>query len=235
MTCKATVLIPTRGRWGKLQRTLDSIGKIAGVKVLVVCDGDESTIGKLNCTRPDIEAYLLPGHNGAVKCRNWAMLLAEGHVINATDDIVFHKGAIKNAIAEVEERFDGDGVIGFWQDYAHHEAGVCLLGDKFLDRYPHRKYLCPEYFHFAIQEVKWLADSVDRFYYAEDRCKIHHMSPFRDKSLMDQCHSDGRIKKLQDHALIKLREEDGLIWGKEENPVFPAPTGFGEEEPDQCD
>ena len=42
---------------------------------------------------------------------------------------------------------------------------------------------------------------------------MFHYHPCYFKEEMDQTHRDARIKRREDHNLIKQREKAGLIWG----------------------
>lgn len=210
-----TVVIPTRGRLEKLHRTLASLplGE-HWFSVIIVCDGDKDTFDAL-CTDPRwLSVMLVPERRGAVFCRNHAMHAILDGVLYATDDILFPRGVVKAAMDEFNEAFpDDDGVLGFQQDFSHHKAGVGLVGLPFLRRYPDRQLFCPEYDHFACQEIAWLAESLDRFCYSDGRAKITHLSPFKDRAWLDQTHQDARRHKIQDMDTLHRRQAAGLIWG----------------------
>jgi hypothetical protein len=216
------VVIPTRGRIKKLERTLATIpGTVRGIPVVihVVCDGDKETEKWcIECDR-DLAVYFLPGHNGAVKCRNHVIRGCTGAVLYATDDIEFNPGAIGWAWASLNEHFpDGDGVIGFHQEgNKYHPTGVALVGQKFLLRYPNKELFNPQYFHFACQEIYWLADKLNRFK-TEMKAAIYHWHPATHKdeprAEVDQAHIDARIHKQRDMNLIKARQAAGETWGQ---------------------
>ena len=219
MENKIHVVIPTRNRLKKLERALKTIPNfIMGdipVQIHIVCDGDKQTALHFGNNGKGIKVLLIPGHNGAVKCRNYALeSITSGHVVYATDDIVFRKNAIENAYRALMNRFpDSDGVIGFHQEgNAYHPTGMGLVGEKFLKRYENNHLFNPKYFHFACQEIHWLADKHGK-YYLEKNAVIYHYHPQHHREEMDKAHNEARIYRKKDHDLIKDRLAKGLIWG----------------------
>lgn len=216
------VVIPTRNRIKKLERTLATIpGTVRGVPVIihVVCDGDKETEDYCIDHERDLIVYFLPGHNGAVFCRNAVIRGCTGAVLYAVDDIEFRPGAIGWAWAALNEHFpDGDGVVGFHQEgNKYHPTGVAMVGQKFLKRYPDKNLFNPEYFHFACQEIYWLADKLGKFH-TEKKAVLYHWHPATHKNEpkadADTTHAEARIHKKQDMNLIKYRETSGEIWGE---------------------
>jgi glycosyltransferase involved in cell wall biosynthesis len=208
------VLIATRGRLKKLEDTLASLPSQADsyqIEPLIVCDGDLKTYKALPETTTKL---LVPEHKGATYCRNYALERTTGPVLYATDDILFHPGAIKNAIEAMGERFPAwDGVVGFTQKgNSFNPAGVALVGQRFLERYPNRHLFFEGYYHFACQEVHRAAQALGKFY-LHPYAVLYHRHPSNNPAEIDQTHRDARIRRDQDHALMKQREAAGLIWG----------------------
>jgi len=225
MPRKIEVIIPTRGRIGKLHKVLDSIPESMGglyqtvfIEKVVISDACPQTVIEIIQLRPDVGRLIyVRDHKGAVFCRNLATQTAEDMVLYATDDITFQEGSIGSATKSLFELFpDGDGVIGFLQENAPNRnfnpAGVGLVGQKFLQRYPQKKLFNPRYFHFACQEILWMAQKYDRFA-LDELARIYHFHPAFYPNLKDQTHSDARIHHQRDHALIKKRRKEGKIWG----------------------
>ena len=219
------VIIPTRNRLNKLKRCLASIPRRDGnvdIRVTVVCDGDPETAKALTGdTRVD-QVILIRKHAGSVYARNIATQATEGHVICAVDDMEFMPGAIAEAHRVLMERFpDSDGVVGFFRadrDFSKIKkvssgmyAGVALVGQKFLRRYPNRKLFCPDYFLFAAQEVANLGNKLGRICMAPE-AKIFHHAP-RKGGGMDQTHLDGRVYRIKDKERRLERGKKGLLWG----------------------
>ena len=208
-----TVLIPTRNRLEKLQRTLASIEPEEWLDTLVICDGDPKTFDALNGLRTDVRAILKPFRVGAVACRNSAMWHIEDGLLYATDDIVFFNGGVAEAYRQYNEHFpDDDGVLGLRQDKSHHPTGVAVVGRAFLNRYPDRQLFNPAYDHFACQEILWLAESLGKFKQS-DRVLVEHFHPAFLKTEIDQTHHDARANKTADMELIENRKALHLVWG----------------------
>lgn len=218
---KIDVVIPTRKRIGKLHKAIDSIPHNVGeveVNVIVISDGDVETVQEVMLIMERVDQILfVRGHHGAVYCRNLVTPSCEDMVLYATDDITFRAGAIASALKSLDTLFpDGDGVIGFLQENAPNRnfnpAGVGLMGQKFLKRYPGKKIFYPKYFHFACQEILWLSDKHEKFV-LDEGARLYHFHPAFYPKLKDQCHADARIFRKKDHDLIKKRKREGKIWG----------------------
>jgi len=218
---KIDVVIPTRGRIGKLHKALDSIPSHVGkveINIIVISDGDPETAEEMIRVRDDV-AYCLyvKGHHGSVFCRNLVTPFCEDMILYATDDITFKPGSIASATEALLEGFpDGDAVIGFFQENAPNRkfnpAGGGLMGPRFAKRYPGRKIFYPRYFHFSCQEILWLAQKYDKFT-LDEGARLYHFHPAFYPDLKDQCHDDARIHRKADHDLIKKRKAEGKIWG----------------------
>ena len=141
-------------------------------------------------------------------------------VIYFVDDMEFKENCIGEAIKVMLEKFpDGDGVVGFTMENrvirkkrTGFYAGVALVGQKYLRRYPSKKLFYPGYFLFAAQEVTNLAIKLEKICMADKALFIHH-SPHKIPGSVDQTHLDGRSWKKVDRALRRERAKDGLLWG----------------------
>jgi len=207
-----TIVIPTRDRWDRLVRAIESC---QGYPVIVVADGDELTFARLRSVDyPNVTPILAPVHSGAVACRNFAIpAITTDGIIWATDDIEFLPGSIASAIRQYDAYFpDGDAVLGFVQDLDHHPSGMGLMDQKFLNRYPKRQPFNPAYWHFACQEIAWLAESLDRFQIS-DGVLVKHYHPCKYKELADDTHHDARRCRHADMQLMKERFAAGQMWG----------------------
>jgi hypothetical protein len=220
-----TIVIPTRNRWQKLANTLDTIPVRSFISVLVVCDGDPETHRRIRGLQASqIRSLLVNRHMGSVYCRNLVIPDCPDGVLYAVDDIEFQPGAIRSALACFNQHFpDDDGVVGFHQIECgdnYHPSGVALLGKRFVDRYPNRQPFCPEYFHFAAQEIHWLAAPCGKFVLCRDAALLHNHPSFvkrggRDpeQCSMDSTHQDARERAAQDKVIRERRKAAGLVWG----------------------
>ena len=217
---KLTVIIPTRFRYEKLIRCLDSIDDTYVDKIYVICDGDEQTYRKIDAIANGslMQLILIEGHHGSVFCRNLITPIVNDGLLYAVDDIEFDKGAIEIAFARFNQTFpDDDGVVGFRQRGVNgtgHPTGVAIMGQKFLQRYPNKQPFFPGYFHFSCQEIHWLAEKLGRFSF-EELASLYHHHPAFNSTELDQAHIDARIYKQKDHDLINKRKAMKKIWGNE--------------------
>ena len=212
---RITIVIPTRNRLGKLKRTLHSIPELDYVDISIICDGDENTFSKLSTYDRKITSVLVHHQRGAVHCRNLITKSVEDGVLYATDDVVFQEGSIQHAFKCFNKNFpDDDGVVGFVQEgNQFNPTGVALVGQKFLQRYPGKKLFYPGYFHFACQEVYDLCQKLKGKFIQDTKAGVFHYHPVNFNGEMDQTHYDARVRKKEDHDLIRERKEKGLIWG----------------------
>ena len=214
------IIIPTRNRWEKLQRCLESIPQQISditLSVIVVCDGDVKTARQLVITNNGVvnRVVFVQHHSGSVFCRNLATQCAEDAVLYATDDIEFKSGAIETAIKSMGKNFpDEDGIVGFNQicEGGFTPAGVAIVGQAFLRRYPNRKLFCPLYFHFSCQEIERLGKKLGKLV-LEKNAVLTHYHPGWNRSEMDKTHIEARVHREKDRELSLKRKVEGLIWG----------------------
>lgn len=217
------VIIPTRNRYEKLCRCLESIPQSAlkvEIGVIVVCDGDSETANKLMGHNDGLitRVSVVRKHRGSVYCRNLITQATEDALIYATDDIEFKEGAIEAAIKAMHKYFpDEDGVIGFNQVNARSFsiAGVGLVGQKFLCRYPNRKLFYPRYFHFSCQEIERLGNKLNRIR-LEESAELLHYHPAKNLSERDVTHIEARRDRMKDKLISSQRRADKIIWGDTE-------------------
>ena len=219
------IIVATRNRWKKLLKMLESIPPLDHVNVMVACDNDPDTYDALGqCYK---ESYLrrvliartiigseVSTPSGSVKCRNFLAKDVNDGLLYVTDDIVFEPGSIEAAFECFNQSFPDDGgVVGFIQNNEFHPTGIALLGQKFLQRYPDKQLFCPQYFHFACQEIYNLCNKIGGKFVQCPNAKIFHNHPCYYRDAMDQTHVDARIHKDEDMQLISRRGAAGLIWG----------------------
>jgi len=215
---KIEIIIPTRNRYEKLMRCLNSIPQKAldiSISTVIICDGDKETAKKLMDDKRIERMIYVRSNRGIVYCRNLVTPTVEDALIYATDDIVFQPGAIDEAVKSMKSHFpDEDGVIGFHIENAksYCVAGVALIGQPFLRRYPEKKLFYPKYFHFSCQEIERLGNKLNKIY-SEKKAKILHYHPAFHHNEIDETHEEARIYRQRDRALSMSRKEKGLIWG----------------------
>ena len=96
------IIIPTRNRVEKLKKTLASIPKLPYISVVVACDNDIVTHKYLQdlCNSQVDSLVVLAGcteFSGSVECKNLCCPNTPDGLLYATDDIIFHEGAIQAA------------------------------------------------------------------------------------------------------------------------------------------
>jgi len=228
---QVTIVIPTRNRYEKLLRTIESIPYLENTNIEIFFDGDVEGYNRL--CESELNMNSLKGtmlginystkHIGSVACRNAVLQLklflseksaTDDGVLYATDDVIFQTGSIEAAFEAFNHRFpDDDGVIGFMQvPGSFHKTGVALVGRSFLQRFPRKQLFHPGYFHFACQEIFDLAEKYGKFGQCEEAV-IEHKSPGQFKAEMDRTHKDARICRFEDIELMNKRQKAGLIWG----------------------
>ena len=200
-------------------KMLKSIPNKPYIRILISIDGELNTINKIKeeaemLKHINIGFLYIKGHKGAVFCRSEAISYCQDGILYATDDMTFEPDAIENAFSSFNSHFpDNDGVVGFVQIPDNfHPTGVALVGQKFLQRYPNKQLFNPEYFHFACQEVYWLASKLGKFH-QEKTAIIRHYHPAFFKKEMDKTHIEARKYREKDHVLMRERQAKGLIWG----------------------
>jgi hypothetical protein len=217
------IVVATRNRYKKLLRLLDSIpGKADGIPIAVMLcfDADSVSFKKLsehivkNPFSFVAHAFVSPLHRGSVFCRNFLLERTDDAVLYAPDDIVFKKDSIENAVRSLILHFpDEDAVIGFRQEgNTFNPAGVALVGNPFINRYPERHLFFPGYFHFSCQEVHRAGLLLHRFLLCGDAV-IHHFHPGTHPTELDSTHKEARVFKDRDMKLSADRKARGETWG----------------------
>lgn len=220
---KLALICATRNRNEKLQRMLQTISLVPEVtSIYLGWDGDKTGLDDF---KKSAELFLgssfdtnfcfirnYEPHAGSVKVRNHliatAMQDGADSILNAVDDIEWFPGPLRKAIKLLAP----NNVIGLAQEEDHHPSGITLVGKLFLENYSGYQLFNPAYYHFAAQEVMWLAQKKGVFYYFDEPCLKHYHPAFY-KDQTDQTHQDARKFRSEDLQLIEARKRQGLIWG----------------------
>ena len=210
---KITILIATRNRIEKLQKTLASIPKRSYIETLLVFDGDKEGLEYFKGKGQ--RCFYISKHIGSVAARNLALRLYNiDGLLYATDDIIFEHHSIPHAFHFFNKKFpDNDGVVGFVQNKSFHPTGVALVGNKFLNRYPEKQLFYPKYYHFACQEILSYCETFpEKKFYQDEKAKIIHFHPCFYKNENDKTHVEARKFKEQDLKMSAERKERNLVW-----------------------
>ena len=213
---KISIVIPTRNRIVKLSKCIDSIPKLDYINIVVGCDGDKETYDFILEHFKHVEPILFDRHKGSVYVRNKIIPTCEDGVLYCVDDVIFYKNSIEKLFDTFNKKFkDDDGVVGINLDGVKgtgHPTGIALVGKNFIKRYPNGVLFNPDYYLFACQEVLWLAEKLDKFYFEKESVAFHSHPSFY-QEMKDQTHIDGRVRSKEDHQLMKTRQSKGEIWG----------------------
>lgn len=207
-----TIIIPTRNRLKKLLWCLGTIPREPWVRVIVGCDGDLDTAQALTALKGDIPHMLVISmeHVGSMELCNLLAPFADDGLLPLCDDMGFHPEALGSAVDRFNDLFpDDDGVLGLHQTgvSSYGPTGVCLMGQKFLCRYPGKRIFNPAYAHFGDGEICRLAQKIKRFEFSGEGIAVHHDHE------QDQTHKESHRTRGQDRVLKEKRIADGEVWG----------------------
>ena len=215
-----TIIIPTKNRLEKLYRCLNSIPREPWITVMVACDGNPDASEALEVSR------ISPRCDMVVWCRQDMGVVARGNLVipmvqdglmGLADDVEFLPGTLEKAREIFNREFpDDDGVLGWHQEGlpGYCPTAICMIGQKFLCRYPGKQPMFPGYYHFCSDtEIYHLANKLGKFRFAgKDIAVFHHQGGYEGRPF-DQTHHDSRVKQRDDAALYEQRQKAGLIWG----------------------
>lgn len=211
---KINLIIATRNRVTNLLQTIKSVPDSWNIHIM--CDGDYPTYAYLYQYIKNTRRPLTVYHNseiiGSVKARNKLTARMTDGCLYGADDIIFNNQAA-GLLDLFNDLFpDDDGVLGLKQNTVHndhgHPAAFALVGQRFLARYPKQQLFYPQYYHFACQEVYWLANKLNKWMFTYDII-LQHAHP------QDQTTAEARQRRDNDLSLLDRREVEGRIWGYE--------------------
>jgi len=214
---KLNINIPTRGRPEKLDACLRSIDYCEEMKIYIHCHDRaadlpdtileyEGTMKHDYCIFEDKNLLTIASHN--LVCKN------EGHFLGLSDDIVFHRGAIRRAVWMLESDLEGDGIVDFTVANMKAPDGCyMLLGNSFINKFADRIPYCPEYkFMFASAELRDFAKSIDQFQKCEYAQLDHYHPSVTGKP--DETHKRIRSGGIihDDEKIYNERRRSGKLW-----------------------
>lgn len=204
------IIIPTFDRVELLRKTIASIksGTYKDVSIFIVVDGNRKMIGEF--IDLDVAVIYNPKRMDYVYSFNRAMTYAMGEtVLNFSDDLKFYPGCMESAVGAMKRNFpDGDGAVALRQHQKKGGAAFCLMGRKFIDRFPNNAVYCPDYIHYYVdREFEHFTMKANLLY----RCNEAIIEHWRG---MDKTRELAREVKGHDKAVWTKRQE-GLLWGEE--------------------
>ena len=213
---KVTIAIPTcsSNRIPMLIKTIETIqaGEYKNVHPVILADGN-----------PEIERVAKEKLHHITVISNkermdWVFsvnrVLKEfdsDYYIFGSDDLTFHPGSIKCAMAKMQECFpDGFGVIALAKK---NKCTFGLFGRKFADHFPNRQVFCPDYIHYASDsELMRCVRALGKYDYPPERTSmVLHARP------KDETWRLARSVRTRDHAMRDERLRKGYLWGVDFN------------------
>ena len=212
------VIIPTHDRINILKKTIDSLLNSAypKLKIWICVDGNTNMIHEIKDYCPNHDVKILHNKRRRDAVFSYNKILSaidnDGAILNATDDLVFYPQTISTAVAKLKRTFsDTDGVIGLNQYQNGKQKGrkyaFCLIGRKFIERYPDCRIFCPDYIHFnSDRELGFHAQTVRRFWFLPEAKIVHIRLPDNTTKL-------GRVVYARDKKMYRERQARKILWG----------------------
>ena len=207
-----TVIIPTKGRPGKLLRCIQSIPPHVNIAVHATCHSDIPDSAR----QLDVSF----GNEGVVQSFNLLADRLTGDVLPACDDVEFMPGCIE-ALEHALLGRDGDAVVGSHVvNRKHNEDAFVLVGRKIIRE---RGYLFyPEFRHFFIDfELGSYARSSGRFLFNPSSQLVHHHPEVSGE--YDTTHSNGRMDKWRHDKSVWDRIKGKPLDLRNATPQTPLP------------
>jgi hypothetical protein len=231
------VVIPTFRRFDKLERFYESFRRVNdrwGLFLYLYFDNNDKEtelrfIQKYGLGLDSFEHVTLQKQYRAFGIwnsflKNKGSGTRNGGMFYLCDDIELFTDTFSVAINILENKFDGDGVIGLNQENIQRvrgmkgfsKSGMGLIGYKFAERFPDRQCFCPDYVSFkADTELGDFAASLGKFEFAEGAKITHHHPRFNKDRDDDETHHIVRDKEADlDEIIGTQRKERGFLWGK---------------------
>jgi len=151
------IIIPTIGDRSRIYDTIDSalVSSKSDIAIKVIAQENRGAFDRLQlryAQEKKIEIVWEPTNKGWVRVMNEAAARWPGALFYGADDIVFMRDCFAILEHVLQERFpDEDGVVVTHQSQTNLAwrqgfiGAFGLIGDKFLNRFPGRKFLCPDY------------------------------------------------------------------------------------------
>lgn len=208
---RVSIIIPTYDRLESVKKTINSLllGNYKNIQIYVVIDGNKD----ISLNYPNLPIIILRNE----KRMDWIFSINRtlremndtGAAIYASDDLNFPPYAISRAVAAMRKYFpDTDGIISLKQSCLGVDSAFGLMGEKFIERFPNRQVLCPDYIHYVSDvELGKFAKSIDKFRLCEDVILEHDRPTDKTREL-------GLNVLTADRATEIERVHRGFLWGK---------------------
>ena len=212
------VIIPTHDRIDLIKKTIDSLmnSDHPELRLWICVDGNRNMIRDIKDYCPDRNLKIVHNKRRMDAVFSYNKILSvidnDGAILNATDDLVFYPKTISTAVDKLKSAFrDTDGVIGLNQYQDGKPKGrkfaFCLIGNKFINRYPNRQIYCPDYIHFnSDREMGYFAIKYRHFVFLPAARIVHIRIPDRTTKL-------GKAVYMRDKKVYRERQARKLLWG----------------------
>lgn len=203
------VLISTWNRPKLLAQTVRSIlaGTHKDVSIIIMVDGNSKLIDFV--AKLPVAMVFNKVRLDWVRSMNKGFFYARGDAVAyASDDLVFDPHCIEAAVAKLKlKRPDGDGLVAITQNVKGCSTAFGLVGHRFIERFPKRQVLCPDYIHYVGDfELGRFARHSGRCYMCPESKVTHHRP--HDATF----HKAKPVERL-DFRMKDARKAKGLLWG----------------------
>lgn len=224
---KISILIPTYNRIKKLERCIQSLYRqtFKDFDIYVLCDNlDQQTYNYIDLNHPKIVPMLMTEHLYVSGCWNYFtknyLEATKDAILWCVDDLEFYPNTLEKAVKYFEQNFpDTDGVVGINHRCPGHPKydgkpyAFCMIGKKFIERYPDRQACSPFYTFWRQDEELYLyANSLNKFVFCKEALVNHYHPSFFGE--IDETHklSRGKIWE-EDNKMFIDRQKRNKIWG----------------------
>ncbi len=218
------IVIPTKGRITKLEKTVNSIFHSASnIPISLVIyfslqqelDYVKEKLGNIsNVSLEIVYNYRVPEFWNSCLHKTDADALCY-----LNDDILLLEDTLEIAMKEFEKTFPNyDGVLGLRQINLPKEQKVegafGIIGKKYTERFPDGQVFCPDYDRFYCDHELWkFANSINKFYFCST-ARIEHLYLDSINEPSDKTHKEGRKYWEVDNITYEKRKTLNYLWGK---------------------
>jgi len=217
--------IPTCARPDAIKKTLASIRRSRfpadRLGITIIVDGNPALKTEIEKIEPYGARYTVIFNEKRIDWpRSINRALAETFHADAflygADDIQFDPECLAIAAARLEAGPEGlGGVVQIAQDVGGCSSAFGLMGRGFIDRFPGKAVMCPDYIHFGADfELGRFARRAGAWI----PCPIAKVRHARKK---DRTHQLAQQVKARDLHTQSARAGKGFLWGSDFNRIHP--------------
>lgn len=220
------VVIPSYSRTDLLNKAIDSALNqdypFVTVYVVTMCNPKIHEGLRLKyLDNKKVNLYFFPQQAGWVTCQNFVASVTNQNIFYGADDIELYPDCLSKAWDSLVNKFENlDGIIGVNQinleGLQPYKGAFGLIGRRYLDRFPSRKWLFPKFFgHFSDVYSTQVAEKLGKFDFESEAKLTHHhplVTNFNDEStiaIKKEHDTDGYIKDVLMALLDRFYYGDG--------------------------